>query len=202
MKKLLFILLCLAVASGASAKFRWGPSAGANFEHYHLRQALIPSDMLVGYNVGLMGEVMIPGIGFGFDFGLKYKNQGGRLGFDKQVIWASDGLGVTDLRMHVIEIPVNLRFKWTRMNGVENYVAPFAFGGPRFNINVANTKCSAIDRKGLSVGLGCGLGVELWKRYQISGGYVWDVTNDFTTYKLDDYYGWLHGWTVDFTILF
>lgn len=202
MKKILVIIAILAVAFGASAKFRWGPTVGLNIMDYQWRQKLIGNSQLAGFKVGVLGEVMIPGIGFGFDFGLNYVNHGGKVNFGEKEIWASDGIGNTDLRMHVVQVPVNLRFKWTRMNGLENYVAPFVYGGPQFNINVANTKCEAIDRNGLSVGLTCGLGVELWTRFQLSGGYVWDMTNDVKTKKLDDFYGRLQGWTVDFTVLF
>lgn len=194
--------MILAVALPASAKFRWGPTVGANFSHYHWRQKLVRNDVLAGYSAGVLCEVMIPGIGFGFDFGLKYMDHGGRVHFEDQYIWSSDGIGKTDLRMHVVQLPINLRFKWTRMNGVEDYIAPFVYGGPQFNFNVANTKCEAIKRNGFAVGLGCGIGAEIFKRYQIQAGYVWDVTNDLKTRKLDDFYGQIRGWTIDFTVLF
>lgn len=145
---------------------------------------------------------MIPGIGFGVDFGLRYANRGGRVAFGDQYVWSSDGIGTVDLRLQTIQIPVNLRFKWTRMNGIENYVAPFVYAGPEFNFNVANTKCDAVKRAGASVGLGVGLGAELFKRYQLSGGYVWDVTYDVKTHKLDEFSARLEGWVVNFAVLF
>lgn len=192
----------LAVALSASAKFRWGPTVGVNIDHYHWRQKLIPSDDLVGFSAGLQCELMIPGIGFGIDFGLKYVNRGGKVDFGQQYVWSSDGIGECNLRMHTIQIPANLRFKYTRLNGVENYVAPFVFGGPRFNFNCANTKCDAIDRYNFSLGLGCGIGVELYKNYQISAGYNWDMTDVVETYKLDNFSARLKGWVVDFAVLF
>lgn len=192
----------LAVALGASAKFRCGPTVGANFSRYYWTQSLFESSQLAGFSAGLQCEVMIPGIGFGIDFGLKYANRGGRCNFSEQKIWASQGIGDMDLRMHTIQIPLNLRFKYTRLNGVENYVAPFAFAGPQFNFNVANTKCDAVKRAGASVGIECGLGVELFKRYQLSAGYVWDMTYDAETYKLDDFSANLQGWMIDFAVLF
>ena len=36
--------------------------------------------------------------------------------------------------LHMLEIPLHLRFKWTRMNGLEDYIAPFVYGGPDFSI--------------------------------------------------------------------
>lgn len=202
MKKILTIIAILAVAFGASAKFRVGPTVGANFDTFYWKQHLVGSTMLTGFSAGVQCELMIPGIGFGVDFGLKYANRGGRVAFGDQNIWASDGIGTTDLRLHTVQIPVNLRFKYTRLNGIENTVAPFVFAGPQFNFNVGHSSCDAVKCPGASVGLEVGLGAELWKRYQISGGYVWDVTYDTKTRKLDNYSARLEGWIVDFAILF
>ena len=199
MKKYLVMLMMLAVAATASAKFRWGPTVGANFLHYTWSQGLVESNMKPGFGVGLQCEVMIPGIGFGVDFGLKYVNRGGEVKFGEYEVWNSDGISNTNLRMHTVQVPANVRFKYTRMNGVENIVAPIVFGGPQFNFNVANSKCNAINRYNVSVGLGCGLGVELFKKYQITAGYLWDMTEDVKTRKLDDFIGSLQGWFVDFS---
>ena len=202
MKKLLAALLLIGVCFGASAKFRWGPTAGVNFNKWHWKQDLITSQMLTGVNAGVLGELMIPGIGFGVDFSLRYSMMGGRVHFGEKEIWSSDGIGTTDLYMHTLQIPVNLRFKWTRMNGIENYIAPFAYGGPVFNFHMANTKCEAIESPVGSVGLRVGLGGEIFKRYQISFGYNWDVTYDMKTKKLDNFSARNEGWFIDAAVLF
>lgn len=194
--------MCLAVAFGASAKFRVGPTVGANFDKFFWTQKLFKSSMLTGFSAGMQCELMIPGIGFGVDFGIKYANRGGKCAFGEQYVWASDGLGTTDLRLHTIQVPLNLRFKWTRMDGFENYLAPFAFAGPQFNFNVAHSKCDAVKKANVAVGLECGLGVEIFKRFQLSGGYVWDVTYDTETYKLDNLSARIQGWMIDFAVLF
>lgn len=192
----------MAVAFSASAKFRWGPTLDLNFEHYSFNQPLLSKDMRTGFGAGVMCEIMIPGIGFGVDFGLRYINHGGYVKFGEYEVWNADNIGNTNLRMHTVQVPANVRFKYTRLNGVENYVAPFVYGGPRFNFNVANSKCEAIDRYTFSIGLGCGIGAELYQRYQISAGYVWNVTDDFSTKKLDDLESSLRGWVVDFAVFF
>lgn len=194
--------MILAVTFGVSAKFRCGPVVGANFSQYYWTQKLFKSSMGVGYSAGVQCEVMIPGIGFGIDFAVKYANRGGKCNFSEQYIWSSDGIGDTDLRMHTLQIPVNLRFKWTKMDGIENIVAPFAYAGPQFNFNLANTTCPAIKKAAGSVGLEVGLGVELWKRFQLSAGYVWDVTDDLSTIKLDEFNGHIQGWMIDFAVMF
>lgn len=202
MRKILLTLICLAVALGASAKFRVGPTVGASFDRFHWNQHLMASTMRPGFSAGLQCELMIPGIGFGVDFGLKYANRGGLCGFGDRYVWASDGMGDTNLRFHTVQIPLDLRFKWTRMEGFENYLAPFAFAGPKFNFNVGNSDCEAIRRVSASVGIQVGLGAEIFKRYQISAGYVWDVTYDTQTRKLDDFTGYIRGWMIDFAVLF
>ena len=202
MKKLLAILLILGTALGASARFRWGPTAGLTVTTFHWKQHLVETNQRCGYNVGLMGEVMIPGIGFGIDMGLKYAYRGARVHFGDQKVWASDGIGTTNLYMHTLQIPVDIRFKWTRMNGLENIVAPFVLGGPTFNFNLKNSKCPAIEHPTGSVGLQCGLGAELYKRYQIWAGYQWDVTYDMRTRKLDNFSNRIDGWFVNAAVLF
>ncbi|MDE7181212.1 MAG: PorT family protein [Muribaculaceae bacterium] len=202
MKKIFLFLICLAVAFGASAKFRVGPTVGVNFERYYWEQKLISNGVIPGFSAGVQCELMIPGIGFGIDFGLKYANRGGKCGFGDQYVWGVDNIGTTDLRIHTLQIPLNLRFKWTRMDGFENTLAPFVYAGPQFNFNLAHSKCPAVRNSSGSVGIAVGLGVELFKRYQISGGYVWDTTYDVETYKLDNFSARLQGWMVDFAVLF
>lgn len=202
MKRLLILLLLPLVAFGASAKFRWGPTVGVNFSNSYWKQDLVQRDMLTGFNAGLMGEVMIPGIGFGFDFGLRYSMRGSRVHFGDQVVWSSMGIGTTNLYIHQIDIPVNLRFKWTRLDGFENTVAPFAYAGPVFNIQVANSKCDAIERSGGSVGIQVALGAELFRRWQVSFGYLWDVTYDMNTRQLDNFSSRLQGWFINAAVLF
>ncbi len=202
MKKTLILLITAIVAFGASAKFRWGPTAGLTVTDLFWSQRLITTNQLAGYNIGVMGEVMIPGIGFGIDLALKYNWRGATVHFEEQKIWSSDGIGKTDLRFHTLQVPVNLRFKWTRMNGIENIIAPIAFGGPTFNFNLKTNDKRAINYPTASVGLQCGLGAELLKRYQITAGYQWDVTYDVETKKLDNFTGHIDGWFVNLAVLF
>lgn len=202
MKKTILTLLFMAVAVSASAKFRWGPTASATFDTYHWKQSLVGNEMRPGFTVGLMGELMIPGIGFGIDFGLRYANRGARIDLSDQYIWSSENTGNPNYRLHTLQIPVDLRFKYTRLNGVENYVAPFILAGPVFNIDVAHSDLKAMESSGGSVGVRVALGAELYKKFQIDGGYNWDLTYDIRTRKLDNFSARLQGWFVDFTVLF
>lgn len=196
--------MILCVSFGAPAKFRWGPTVGINFSDYYWKQKLVPSELGVGYSAGVLGELMIPGIGFGIDMALKYTNRGGMVRFSRQPIWgeADPRIGDTDLRCHTLQIPLNLRFKWTRMNGFENYLAPIVFAGPLFNFNLATTRCSAIEHSAGSVGLQVGAGVEIFKHWQLTGGYLWGLTYDIRTLKLDNFSARTQCGFIDITYLF
>ncbi len=202
MKKLLILILTVATALGANAKFRWGPTVGANFSNFYWNQPLLHSRTLAGVSGGVMGEVMIPGIGFGVDMALKYTFKGAKTMFGEYDVWSSDGFGTETMRFHTIQIPVNLRFKWTRMNGFEHYLAPIVFGGPSFNFYAAHTDCKAVEIPAASVGLQCGIGAEVFERYQLTAGFLWDLSHDIRTVKLDDNAARMRGWFIDFAVLF
>ena len=184
-KKALLIILA-AVALTASAEFRWGPQAGLNINDYYWKQPLLKSDMRCGANAGLLGELMIPGIGFGVDFGLMYNLHSATIDLGSHYVWSSDGYKDIDYRMHTIQIPVHLRFKWTRMNGFEDYLAPMVFGGPVFNFNIAHSGCKAMEYPFGSIGLRAGVGVEIFKKWQVSGSYTWGMTYATKAVKLDN----------------
>ncbi|MBP3298512.1 MAG: PorT family protein [Muribaculaceae bacterium] len=202
MKKLFLCLLLACAALTASAQFRWAAVAGFNYEKYHFKQDLIQVDPSPGFSVGIMGELMFPGIGFGMDFGLNYQMHGSRLHLGDRLIWASDGYGTEQSTMHLIQIPVNLRFKYTRLDGIEQKIAPFAFVGPVFNINVGHNDLPALEYSGGSVGLQFGIGAELFRRFQISGGYYWDFTYEARTVKLENFSQRPEGWQVKVAYLF
>lgn len=187
MKKFLILLIITLFGLRASAEFRWGPTAGVNFSTLHWKQDIAATTMRTGFNVGVAGELMIPGIGFGIDMGLRYNLHGAHVNFGDHFIWAVDGIKNQNLWFHTLEIPLNLKFKWTRMNGLERIVAPFVYGGPVFNFTLATNKCPAIEHPAGYVALQVAAGVELFEHYQISGGYSWGVSYQVRTIKLDNY---------------
>lgn len=187
MKKIVLLIFITIFAMRASAEFRWGPTAGVNFSTLHWKQEIAKTSMLTGYNVGVAGELMIPGIGFGIDMALRYNMHGAHVNFGDHKIWAIDGIKNQNLWLHTLEIPLNLKFKWTRMNGLERKIAPFAYAGPVFNFTLATNKCPAIEHPAGYVAIQVAGGVELFEHYQISGGYSWGVSYQVRTIKLDNY---------------
>lgn len=186
MKKYIVTLLLLISALTASAEFRWGPTAGVNINNYYWKQPLLSSQYRCGLNAGLLGEIMIPGIGFGIDLGLNYNMHTATVNLGDHYVWSSDGYTDTNFTMHSIQVPVHLKFKWTRMNGVEQYIAPFAFVGPAFNFTVSQSKCDAIEHPTGNIALQFGAGAEFIEHIQVWFCYQWGVTYEMRTVKLDN----------------
>ena len=187
MRKLFFITILLLTALGASAEFRWGPTAGVNFSTLHWKQDIAATSMRTGFDAGIAGELMIPGIGFGIDMALRYNLHGAHVNFGDHKVWAIDGIENQNVWLHTLEIPLNLKFKWTRMNGLERIVAPFAFAGPVFAFTLGTNRCQAIEHPAGYVAIQVGAGAELFEHFQVSGGYSWGVSYQVRTVKLDNY---------------
>lgn len=200
MKKLQRLLALLILVAGVSvaakAEFRWGATAGVNVTNLNFKQDLVEVGKNVGPVLGVQGEMMFPGIGFGLDLGAMYSMQGASLNLGKWPMWANEGYGKERVYMHTLSLPVNLRFKWTRMNGFEDILAPFIFGGPIFNFTVAHSGMDAMKFPGGSIGVQAGGGIELFKRWQIQGSYVWGMTHAIKAVKLHDFTARERYWTV------
>lgn len=206
MKKLL-LLIVIAVASAAlpistSAQFRYGPVAGATINSLVFKQDLVSISSTPGGLAGIMGELMFPGIGFGIDLGFIYTQQGAKVNLGEKLIWSSLGYGKESVYLHNISIPVHLRFKYTRLNGLEEKIAPFVYGGPDFSIQVGHSNASAFKCSGGDLGLTAGIGVELYRNWQVSGSYTWGMTYALKTKLLDDFSARSRQWTVRVAYLF
>lgn len=206
MKKIIILVIAafaaFAAPTGADAQFRYGAVAGINFSTLHFNQDLVDVSSSVGYTAGIQGELMFPGIGLGIDLGLLYNKLGGKVNLGQKNIWHSEGYGNEHLFLHNIQIPVHLRFKWTRMNGFEEKLAPFVFGGPDFTILAGHSRCKAIDFAGGELGLTAGIGVELFRRWQVAGSYTWGMTYTVKTRLLDNFSARNRYWAVRATYFF
>lgn len=189
-------------AISASAEFRWGPTIGWNTSNFYWKQPLLKSSQKSGFQAGLMGELMIPGIGFGIDMAARYAYHESSINLGDYPIWSNDGYENGNLKLHRLEIPLNLRFKWTRMDGFEHYAAPFAFVGPVFAFNLSQSKCDAIEHPAGSVGVQFGLGGEFLEHIQLSASYIWGTCYDIRTVKLDNNSARNSSWTINLSYLF
>lgn len=200
-------LLAAAAILPAAAQFRYGPEAGMNFSTLNFRQPnLISVDQSVNPAAALKCEFMFTSFGLGLDFGLGYSMTGGFVDLSRPV-WQLNGFGREHVMIHNLNIPVHLRFKWTKMQGLEEIIAPIVYGGPEFNIQLGHSRAQMNGQKafkysGGDVALACGLGVELFKQYQITAGYCWGVTYALKTRQLDDFSARCQGWTLRLAYFF
>ena len=142
--KLLTILsLVIGASVAANAQFRYAAIAGFENTNLKFKQDLVTVSHTPSFQVGVQGEMMFPGLGFGIDLGLIYNQLGAKVNLGERKIWASQGYGDERVRLHTLQIPLHLRFKWTRMSGLEDIIAPFVYGDPDFNILVGHGKCDA-----------------------------------------------------------
>ena len=206
-RKFLTFIIILAALCGvqqANAQFRWGATVGANFNDLKFKQ----SDILsvgkgFGESAGINGEMMFPGIGFGIDIGLRYEQLGAKLNLGDFPIWESQGYSTDErIYIHNIQIPFNLKFKYTRLQGFEDYLAPFVFGGPVFNIQAAHSKCDALKFSGGDLGLTVGAGAEIFRRWQLSASYTWGMTYALKAKVLTDYSARNRTWDIRLTYYF
>lgn len=207
MKKLLIIAaLCCVVmlipAKASAQTFRYGPTIGVNMTDLIFKQDLVTVDQSVGFHAGVQGELMFPGIGFGIDIGLMYTQRGATVNLGEKEIWSSLGYTNPRVYLHYAEIPINLRFKWTRMNGLEDYIAPYVFGGPTFSILAGHSDLDAFKYAGVDLGLQAGLGFELFRRWQIQASYTWGMTYALKTKLLDDFSARSRTWSLRLTYMF
>ena len=145
---------------------------------------------------------MFPGIGFGISSGLYYEQKGATLNLGEKVIWESQGYGKERSYLHYVTLPIHLRFKWTRMSGLEDYVAPFVYGGPTFGILVGHSHVRALRYAGGDVGLSVGGGFEVMRKWQISCSYTWGLTYAEKTRLLDDFSGKNRALSIQVSYLF
>ena len=205
MKKLvLAIIAAIAILApaGAKSQFRYGVTAGATYSDLKFKQHLFDVDPSVGFQAGVQGELMFPGIGFGIDIGMLYNQLGAKLHMNQREVWNSQNIGAPRCYLHYVTIPINLRFKWTRMQGLEEYVAPYVFGGPSISFLAGHSKNDALKYAFGELGLQCGLGFEIYRNWQIQASYTWGMTYALKTKLLDDFSAQNRYWSVRATYFF
>lgn len=204
---LVVLLSILTGGVAADAQMRRAVTAGVNITSMKFKQDLISIDNGVGYTAGVMGELMFPGIGFGLDIGAMYEQRGATLALGQREIWASQGYGNERVYLHYLLIPVHFRFKYTNLGGIEEFVAPFVYGGPEFGLQVGHGSIkrngqSAIKYSGGDLGLTVGFGVEIKERWQLSGSYTWGMTYALKTKLLEDFSARTNTWNVRLAYFF
>ncbi|MBR5728310.1 MAG: PorT family protein [Muribaculaceae bacterium] len=203
----LFIIAVLALLCGATAsaqtETRWGVTAGANYNEIHLKQSdIMPVDKAFGPMVGLTGEMNIQGIGFGVDLSLLYSMRSGKLHYGDYKVWSSLGIGNETVRMHSIDVPLNLKFRWHKMNGFEDKLMPFVAVGPTFSFLVSSNLKDVNHYTPVSVIMHFGAGIELYRHLQLQGGFNFSIGQTLRTQLLDENIAKNRYWTLTATYFF
>ena len=201
---LITIALMSALSSVAQPVRRWGITVGGNYNEIHFKQSdLFESDRMFGPSIGVTGDMMIPGVGFGIDASILYTMRQGRLHLGDRRVWESLGLGNEVARQHYIDVPLNLKFRYSRLGGLESTLMPFIYAGPTFSFLVGHNKVGdALKYTGVNVLLHAGIGVELFNKVQVSGGYSFSVGQNLGTKLLDDNVAKHRTWFVQATYFF
>ena len=196
-------LLC-AVSSYAQPERRWGVTIGGNYNEIHFKQTdIFDSDRMFGGSIGITGDMMIPGVGFGIDASILYTLRQGKVHFGDKRAWESQGIETQAVQLHYIDIPLNLKFRYSRLGGLESSIMPFVYAGPTFSFLAGHNKVgNALDYTTVNVLLHAGVGVELFNKVQISGGYSFSVGQNLKTKILDEHSAKQRTWFVQATYFF
>ncbi len=204
--KLILVVVALAstLTMQAQPERRWGITVGGNYNEIHFKQTdIFESDRMFAPSVGLTGDLMIPGVGFGVDASILYTMRQGRLHLGDRRVWESQGLGNEVARQHYIDVPINLKFRYSRLGGLESTLMPFIYAGPTFSFLAGHNKVGdALKYTSVSVLLHAGIGVELFNKVQVSGGYSFSVGQNLGTKLLDDHVAKYRTWFVQATYFF
>ena len=189
MKKITLLitaLLITAAAATAQTTSRWGITAGANINEVHFKQHdIVPAERAWGPQVGVTGEMNFSGIGFGVEASALYTLKQGKVNYGEKTAWASIGAGNETVSMHYLDVPLHLKFKWRRMNGLETTIMPLAYFGPQFSFLLHGNHGGLNKYTPVSVYLDMGIGIELKERVQLRGGYNFSIGQSFHTKLLD-----------------
>lgn len=195
-KRILLAIAAIIISISASAENRWGVTAGVNISDFRFKQPLIQTSKTVGGSLGVTGEIMFPGVGVGIEGSVLYTMHGGKLDLGAHEVWRADGYGRETCTLHCLQIPLHLKFRYTRLQGLERKIAPLVYGGPVIEFTLAHNKLGALEYPAGNVQLECGIGAELFERVQVTGGYNWGMTYQIRTVKLDNMSARPRGWQV------
>ena len=200
--KIFIAVIALGMASMAHAQFRYGPMVGVDMSGLRFNQDMMQVDKSVGYSAGIVTEIMFPGIGFGIDFGLYYEQRGATLHLGDRLMWEAQGYGTDRSYLHYAVVPIHLRYKYTRMDGFEDTLAPFVFAGPSVGFLVGHSKIDCLQYPVGELGIDFGLGVEIKRNWQVSASYNMGVTYALKDKILSNYSARNSTWNLRVAYLF
>lgn len=192
--------LVASIKAYAQTETRWGVTAGLNYNLIHFKQ----SDILnvkhgFGPQIGLTGEMNIPGVGFAVDGSLLYSMRSSKINYGERVVWHDQGLGNETCLLHYLDMPLTLKFKYHNLDGFENTLMPMVAVGPTFSFLMAKNLKDVNTYRPVSVLLHLGIGAEIYKRLQVQFSYNFSIGETLRTRVLDENNAKNRCWTVTAT---
>lgn len=194
-------MLVATLCAQAQPQRRWGITVGGNYNEIHFKQSdIFQSDRMFGPSVGITGDMMIPGIGFGVDGSILYTMRQGKVHFGDKLAWSSLGIENQTVCLHYIDVPLNLKFRYSNLGGLESTLMPFIYAGPTFSFLAGHNKVDdALKYTTVNVLLHAGIGVELFNKVQLSGGFSFSVGQNLRTKLLDEHVAKHRTWFIQAT---
>ncbi len=164
-------LLAMFVCGSANAEFRFGVKAGLNVNKLHFNETTFDATNRAGFTVGAMTEFTVPIIGIGFDLSVMYTRMNSKVDeFQNQVV--DETLG-----KDFLEIPLNLKYK-INIPVVASIIKPMIYTGPTMALKLNGGEAfKSFKTRTVQMGWNVGVGVELIKHLQVSGGYTFGINN-------------------------
>ena len=169
-KHLIIAAIVAVFAVGqANAEFRFGIKAGLNVNKLHLTNLPnnISSDNQCGVTAGVMTEFTVPIVGIGFDLSLMYTHMNNEI---------QEGAAEGAVGKDFLEIPLNLKYKF-KLPVVSSFLSPMVYTGPTMAVKLDKSTFKELSTKTVQMGWNVGVGLELLKHLQVSGGYTFGINN-------------------------
>ncbi|MDR2651540.1 MAG: PorT family protein [Prevotellaceae bacterium] len=175
MKKVLLIILGIALTYGVNAQLRYGIKLGGTLSNLSTKTAgeSDNSDPKIGIQAGGILEYSFSP-SFSLQPELLYVNNGGKFEND------------LSFNMHNLQLPVNIKYKMGTDN-LKFYVTAGPYLGYIFaaRLKTGSVSVNAFDEsvnnemklKHFDFGLGTGLGIEIAERYIVGVGYKYGLAN-------------------------
>lgn len=181
------VSLMTSISAYAQTETRWGFTAGLNYNLIHFKQSdILNVDHGFGPQVGITGEMIIPGVGFSVDGSLLYSMRSSNIHYGERVVWYEQGLRNETCMMHTLDMPLSLKFKYHNLDGFENTVMPMVSVGPTFAFLLGKNLNNVNTYRPVSVLLHAGIGAELFKKVQVQFHYNFSIGETLRTRVLDE----------------
>ncbi len=129
MKKILTLVVLVALTTTASAQFKFGVKGGMNITAMSFNHRAVTAENRTGFYVGPTMKLIAPNSGLGFDFSVLYDQR--RLSWYDDVDPTRMG-DKEDIKQQQISLPLNFRWEWNM-----DVIGLFVYAGPELDINVS-----------------------------------------------------------------